>query len=201
MHGTYGTVDDRRALTFERRLAHPVERVWRAVTEPGELAHWFPSAVSGDMTPGGTLTFEFPGGEMPTMEGQVVELEPPRRFAFTWGDDELRIELDPEGDGCVLRFTCLFSESERAARDAAGWHVCLDLLEKHLGGASTKSPSSEPPTTGAASTRTTSAAACRPALRCPAARGEPQADVMPRARMGHERDRPRRRRARAARSS
>jgi uncharacterized protein YndB with AHSA1/START domain len=144
MHGTYGTVDDRRALTFERRLAHPVERVWRAVTEPGELAHWFPSAVGGDMTPGGTLTFEFPGDEMPTMEGQVVELEPPRRFAFTWGDDELRIALDPDGDGCVLRFTCLFSEPERAARDAAGWHVCLDLLEKHLGGASTKSPTSEP---------------------------------------------------------
>ena len=28
------------------------------------------------------------------MEGEVVELEPPRRFAFTWGDDVLRIELE-----------------------------------------------------------------------------------------------------------
>ena len=144
MHGTYDTVDDRQALTFERRLAHPVDRVWRAVTEPAELAYWFPSAVSGDVTFGGTLTFEFPGGEMPTMQGEVVGLEPPRRFAFTWGDDELRIELDATDDGCVLRFTCLFSEAERASRDAAGWHVCLDLLQRHLGGAPTRSPSTEP---------------------------------------------------------
>ena len=45
MHGTYEIVDDRSALTFERRLAHSVERVWRAVTEPAELAHWFPSVM------------------------------------------------------------------------------------------------------------------------------------------------------------
>jgi uncharacterized protein YndB with AHSA1/START domain len=43
MHGTYEIVDDRSALTFERRLSHSVERVWRAVTEPAELAHWFPA--------------------------------------------------------------------------------------------------------------------------------------------------------------
>ena len=43
MHGIYWTVDDRPALTFER-LAHPVERVWRAAPDAAELAHWFPSA-------------------------------------------------------------------------------------------------------------------------------------------------------------
>jgi uncharacterized protein YndB with AHSA1/START domain len=142
MHGTYETVDNRHSLTFERRLAHPVERVWRAVTNPAELAHWFPSAVSGQVEPGGKLTFDFPDDDM-TLEGEVVELEPPRRFAFTFGDDLLRIELDAAGDGCLLRFTCLFEEPERAARDAAGWHVCLDALERHLGGMPTQAPSSE----------------------------------------------------------
>ena len=143
MYGTFEALGERNALTFERRLAHPVERVWRAVTDPAELAHWFPSAVSGEFAPGGRLTFEFPGADMPTMEGEVVELEPPRRFAFTWGEDELRIELEPAAEGCVLRFTCLFSEPERAARDAAGWHVCLDVLEQHLDGTSTQGPDSE----------------------------------------------------------
>ena len=142
MHGTYGTVDDRQALTFERRLAHPVERVWRAVTEPAELAHWFPSAVSGEMTPGGRLTFAFADGDM-ELEGEVVELDPPRRVAFTFGDDVLRIELAPADEGCVLRFTCLFDDAERASRDAAGWHVCLDRLEQHLGGAATQAPTSD----------------------------------------------------------
>jgi uncharacterized protein YndB with AHSA1/START domain len=144
MHGTYEIVDDRSALTFERRLAHSVERVWRAVTEPAELAHWFPSAMSGDLRPGGTLTFEFPGGEMPAMQGEVIEVDPPRSLAFTWGDDMLRIELVPDGeDGCVLHFVVLFDDAERASRDAAGWHVCLERLEQHLGGTATQAPTSD----------------------------------------------------------
>jgi uncharacterized protein YndB with AHSA1/START domain len=143
MHGTYEIVDDRSALSFERRLAHSVERVWRAVSEPGELAHWFPSAMSGELTPGGTLTFEFPGGEMPPMQGEVIEVDPPRSLAFTWGDDMLRIELERDDDGCVLHFTVLFDDSARASRDAAGWHVCLELLERHLAGVETRSPTSD----------------------------------------------------------
>ena len=119
MHGTYEIVDDRSALTFQRRLAHSVERVWRAVTEPAELAHWFPSAMSGDLRPGGTLTFEFPDGEMPTMQGEVIEVDPPRCLAFTWGDDVLRIELEPDADGCVLHLVVLFDDAQRASRDAA----------------------------------------------------------------------------------
>ena len=59
MHGTLETIDDRPALRFERRLAHPVDAVWRAVTEPAELAHWFPSSVSGDVRVGGRLSFTF----------------------------------------------------------------------------------------------------------------------------------------------
>ena len=51
MHGTYETVDDRPALTFERRLAHPVERVWQRGHRSGRLAHWFPCRVSGEIAP------------------------------------------------------------------------------------------------------------------------------------------------------
>jgi uncharacterized protein YndB with AHSA1/START domain len=39
--GTLETIDGRPALRIERRLAHTVARVWRAVTEPDELAQWF----------------------------------------------------------------------------------------------------------------------------------------------------------------
>ena len=47
-------------------------------------------------------------------------------------------------DGCLLHFVVLFDDAERASRDAAGWHVCLDRLEEHLGGAAAQAPSSEP---------------------------------------------------------
>ncbi len=43
--GTLQTIDGRPALRFERHLAHSVQRVWRAVTEPSEVAQWFVAPV------------------------------------------------------------------------------------------------------------------------------------------------------------
>src|SRR5215212_2475411 len=51
-HGTYTTDDGRPAVRFERRLAHPVEHVWRRLTEPEELRHWFPSSVEFELRVG-----------------------------------------------------------------------------------------------------------------------------------------------------
>ena len=141
-YGTYTTSEDRPALSFERRLSHPVEVVWRAITESGQLEQWFPSKVVVDeLRPGGEMTFAFE--DMPldapsTMTGRVTEFEPPRRFAFYWGEDHLRFELEPlpgeEEEACLMRLTVLLDSREKASRDAAGWHVCLDRLEELLGG-------------------------------------------------------------------
>ena len=49
------SVDDegRTVLRFERRLAHAPDKVWRAVTEPSELAHWFPAKIEAyELRPG-----------------------------------------------------------------------------------------------------------------------------------------------------
>jgi uncharacterized protein YndB with AHSA1/START domain len=145
MHATFHTIENRPTLRFERRLAHPVAKVWRAITEPSELAHWFPSHVQGEMRAGGGLTFRFE--HMPldaplTMEGRVTDFDPPRLFAFYWGDDHLRFELEasPQGDACVLRLIATLDARDKAARDAAGWHQCLDGLERQLGGTAPERP-------------------------------------------------------------
>ena len=142
MYAAYDTIENRPALRFERRLAHPVEVVWRAITESDELVHWFPSRVEVDeLRPGAEMTFRFE--EMPlegmptTITGRVTEFEPPRLFAFFWGEDHLRFELEPAAgsdDACLLRLTVLLDSREKAARDGAGWHVCLDRLDARLAG-------------------------------------------------------------------
>ena len=46
---------DRWMLTFTRRLAHPREKVWRAVTEPEHLAAWYPQEIVGERRAGAPL--------------------------------------------------------------------------------------------------------------------------------------------------
>jgi hypothetical protein len=50
------------------------------------------------------------------------------------GNDVLRFELRSDGDGTELRFLDTFDELGKAARDAAGWHVCFDNLDRRLAG-------------------------------------------------------------------
>ena len=55
--GSYVEHEGRPAVRFVRTYPHPVERVWRAVSDPAELAHWFPSAVTVEPREGGRITF------------------------------------------------------------------------------------------------------------------------------------------------
>ncbi len=121
-------------LCFERRLAAPVERVWRAVTDPEEMRAWFPSAVVGERRVGAPLAFPFDDDPVDTFEGEVTAWDPTSVFAFTWNGDEIRIELTPDGDATRLVFTHEVSNVSPPARTAAGWHACLAALDAHLGG-------------------------------------------------------------------
>ena len=143
--GTLVTIDGRAALRFERRYPHDVERVWRAVTDPAEMSVWFPSDVLGERAVGAELLFDdesqravaHAAGEPardagPALTGRVVAFDPPTVFSFTWGGELLRFELHPDGDGTRLLFTQVLSHPSVAARNGAGWHVCLGELGRLL---------------------------------------------------------------------
>ena len=126
--GTLETIDGRPALRFERRLPYPVQRVWRAVTEPAELERWFVAPVP--WTPALGETFEGEG-----QRGEITALEEPLLLAWSWGDERYRFELRPDGDGCVLVFTHVFdARYGPAAQHAAGWEAYLERLAAQLAG-------------------------------------------------------------------
>jgi uncharacterized protein YndB with AHSA1/START domain len=134
---TLGTVEDRPTLRLERRLAHPPEKVWTAITDTAELAHWFPAMVDAELKAGATIRFTF-AGEETSSEGTILSFDPPKVFAYSWNDDVLRWEITPEPTGCRLLFTHTFGRGEpeiarlAAGRNAAGWDVCLDALAARL---------------------------------------------------------------------
>ena len=121
--------DGRYDIVFERRIKKPLEKVWAALTIPERLADWL-GAVDLELRVGGRYLLRFEGDY--TVEGEIVELEPPRRLAHTWPDGSgaaaiCRYELEPEGEGCRLTFTNQGVPAEYALA-IAGWHAFFEAL-------------------------------------------------------------------------
>ena len=136
-HGTLDLCGPDPVLRFVRHLPHPPEKVWRALTEPEHLRRWFPTDIHGERRTGAPLRFTFREGEGPELEGTMLACDPHRLLELQWGDDEiLRFELTALDDGRAteLRFANTFGDVGKAARDAAGWHHCLDHLAHLLAG-------------------------------------------------------------------
>ena len=137
--GQYGTLerlpDGRSVLRYTRRLAFPQQKVWRALTEDAHLAQWFPTTMEGERAAGAPLHFSFREGEGEPFDGEMLAFDAPTLMELRWADDVLRFELSADGSGCVLNLTVTFSEHAKAARDGAGWHVCLDRLVRSCDGA------------------------------------------------------------------
>ena len=123
-------------VRFTRRLAHPQEKVWRALTEPEHRDAWFPQRIEAD---GGWVAgarLRFVSDDMPeaNFDGELLVYDPPRALEMRWGKDLLRFELAADGDHTVLTLTNTLTELGTAARTGAGWHTCLDNLAYALAG-------------------------------------------------------------------
>jgi uncharacterized protein YndB with AHSA1/START domain len=134
----YGTIeeceDGRWRLRFTRTLAHPIDTVWRAISDPDHLEAWFPSTIEGDRREGAPLRFSFPRGEAPPFDGKMTAYDPPSLMEFWWGPDLIRIELRPADGGTTLTLLDTLEERGKGARDGAGWHTCIDALAAALDG-------------------------------------------------------------------
>jgi uncharacterized protein YndB with AHSA1/START domain len=130
--GSFIQYGGRPAVRFERTYPHPIDRVWASVSEPGNLAHWFPSKVDIEPRVGGTIAFSG-DSNIEDSTGVVLAFDPPRRLAFSWGEDELHFELEALDSGsCRLVLINVLADRSAAARNAAGWTVCLGELDKVL---------------------------------------------------------------------
>ena len=99
-----------KAIVQEVEYPHPPERVWRALTDPKVLADWL---IENDFEPRVGHQFRFRTKPQPGFDGlvecEVVEVDPPRRLAYTWKGGAMRVPtlvtftLDPIPGGTRLR--------------------------------------------------------------------------------------------------
>ena len=119
-------------LVVVRELRHPPSKVWQALTEPEHLREWAP--FDADRSLGSTGAVRLTTVNTPTAhcaETVVKRAEPPKLLQYSWGDADLRWQLEPTGTGTRLT---LWHNIDRGfiSMGAAGWHICLDVLNRLL---------------------------------------------------------------------
>jgi uncharacterized protein YndB with AHSA1/START domain len=125
---------DRWTLIVVREMRHAPEMVWEALTDPAHLSQWAPFDADRNLASVGPAKMSMARTPTPTIfETAVKRAEPPRLLEYSWGESDLRWELEPVGNGTHLT---LWHNIDRRfiAWGAAGWHICLDVLDHLLGG-------------------------------------------------------------------
>jgi uncharacterized protein YndB with AHSA1/START domain len=140
-------------LRMERTFAAPAQRVFEAFTSEEVMRRWWHAAPDWE-TPEASVDLRVGGRVRVVMRdpdsdaryggaGQYVEIDPPRRLAFTWVWDDDRhqleqlIEIDFEESGGVttVHFTHrnLWNEDTVASHEE-GWGIAFDNLARTLEG-------------------------------------------------------------------
>ena len=120
-------------LVLVRDLRHPPAKVWKALTDPGQLREWAPFDSDRDLGSVGPAKLSTVGTPY-VSETRVKRADAPRALEYEWGGGEIRWELEPrEGGGTRLT---LWANIDRryVAMGAAGWHICLDVLDRLIAG-------------------------------------------------------------------
>ena len=122
-------------LVLVRELRHSPEKVWRALTEPAHLREWAPFDADATLdTAGATVNLTTVGAPTPMVSSATIaRAEAPTLLEYNWGGNDIRWQLEALGGG--TRLTLWHNIDRRyIAMGAAGWHICLDVLDLVLGG-------------------------------------------------------------------
>jgi uncharacterized protein YndB with AHSA1/START domain len=98
---------DRWTMEYLRTYPHPIERVWRAITDAAELAEWFIPPTRWELKVGAAYRMHDDG-----FSGKILAVEPPTRLRLgnAAGDDGyIEYQLSEVAGGTRMRFVNHFS--------------------------------------------------------------------------------------------
>jgi len=136
------SASDIRTVVVEREIAHPPEKLWRALTRPHLIAEWL---MANDFLPDVGHRFQLRGEWGGVLDCEVLEVEPGETLSYTWNhasaDAAFNLEsvvtftLIPVGKGTLLRMeqTGFRPEQNQAFGGARmGWQQFFGKLEQLL---------------------------------------------------------------------
>ena len=124
-----------RSVVVEREIAHPPEKIWRALTQPHLIQEWL---MKSDFKPAVDHRFNF-RADWGSVDCRVLEIEPHRTLSYSWAayglESVVTWTLTPTGAGTQLRMeqSGFRPDQEQAYQGAQyGWRQFLTKLEQVL---------------------------------------------------------------------
>jgi uncharacterized protein YndB with AHSA1/START domain len=144
LSGLKNRLEERMEKVFEIYIKTTPERLWEAITDSDIRSKYnFGSRISSDWTPGSRYEMTHPGADGPLGDGEILEVDPPRRLVHTmvalWSEDvksegtsRVTWEIEPIGDSC--RLTLTHDQLREGANDElyGGWPMILSGLKTWL---------------------------------------------------------------------
>ena len=123
------------SVVVEREIAHPPEKIWRALTQPHLLAEWL---MENDFKPAVDHRFSL-SGDWGAADCTVLTVEPNRTLSYTWDamglESTVTLTLTPTGKGTHLRMEQAgFRPDQLQKYNGAkfGWQKFFGKLEEVL---------------------------------------------------------------------
>jgi uncharacterized protein YndB with AHSA1/START domain len=131
-----------RSLVIEREVAHPPEKIWRALTQGPLIKEWL---MDNDFEPVVGRRFNFRSTPMPNWNGvidsEVLVIEPNKKLSYSWNSLGLVSivvwTLVATGGGTLVRMEQSgFRPDQEANYQGAnyGWQKFIGGLERVLAG-------------------------------------------------------------------
>jgi uncharacterized protein YndB with AHSA1/START domain len=129
------TTTETLSVVVEREIAHPPEKIWRALTQPHLIEEWL---MKNDFTPVVGHRFDL-RADWGSVECRVLAVEPNKTLSYTWGayglDSVVTWTLTPTRTGTHLRMEQSgFQPDQQQAYQGAkhGWPQLFANLEQAL---------------------------------------------------------------------
>ncbi|MBV8796203.1 MAG: SRPBCC domain-containing protein [Hyphomicrobiales bacterium] len=129
------TATETRSVVVEREIAHPPEKIWRALTEPHLIEEWL---MKNDFKLVADHKFNL-RGDWGAVDCQVLKIQPLRTLSYSWAANGLESvvtwTLSPTSTGTLLRMEQSgFRSDQKQAYGGAkgGWQQFFAKLEQVL---------------------------------------------------------------------
>jgi uncharacterized protein YndB with AHSA1/START domain len=122
-------------LVVTRDLRHPPAKVWSALTDPAQLREWAPFDADRDLGSVGAAKLSTVGTpKAHVTEARITRADAPRLLEYDWGGQAMRWQLESLPSGGTRLTLWHAIDKGFIAMGAAGWQICLDVLEHFMAG-------------------------------------------------------------------